>query len=154
MSIVPGPAMEEGAIALKEAIFRRSTRIVTKMLPKVTKELPKKGPIKATIQTKGAQLEKILSSKTSGSKIEKRSLTSEEIEEDMILMGILPATESKLRSPLQTDSERWSQSSSTHMTSTANNTNQELPGTSNISTEAKVPQPGMFPYSLKISIRI
>jgi hypothetical protein len=96
MSSVPGPAMEEGAIALKEAIVRSSTRIVPKMLPKVIKELSKKGPTKATIQTKAAQLEKILRSKTPGSKIEKPLSTSEEIEGDMILMEILPATDSKL----------------------------------------------------------
>jgi hypothetical protein len=149
------PNMEENALPAKEAVsVRRSTRIAPKMLPKVTKEPPKKGPTTATTQTKAAQLEKILRSKTPGPKIEKPSLTSEEIDEDIILMGILPATISKLRSPLQTHSKKASQSLSAPMSSTINDNDQELPGTFNVRVEAELPQPGMSFCSLQKSMNI
>jgi hypothetical protein len=147
--------MEERAIPTKEVVVvRRGTRIVPKMLPKVTKEPVKKGPTKATTLTKAAQLEKILRSKTPGPKIEKPLSTSEEIDEDMILMGILPATNSKLRSPLQTHFKQASQSLSSPMSSTIDDNNQKLPGTSNVRVEAKLPQPGMSFCSLMTSMNI
>jgi hypothetical protein len=155
MSSVPNPATEEEATTIKEVmVVRRSKRIVPKMLPKVTKEPPKKGLTKATTQTKAAQLEKILRSKTPGPKIEKPSLTSEEIDEDMILMGILPTTNPKLRSSLQDNSKKASQPLSTPRSFTINDNNQKLPGTSNVRVEAKLPQPGMSFCSLMTSMNI
>jgi len=58
---------------------------------KVTKASLKKIAIKTVTVDKAAQLLQILDSKTPEAKIEKPGLTPEEIDEDLIAMGILPA---------------------------------------------------------------
>jgi hypothetical protein len=151
-SVEDTSATQEATTAGMLTVLRRSTRVVPRMLSKVTKDSPKKVPTKASTQDKAVQLKKILRSKTPGPKFKKPSLTPEKIEEDMILMGIPSATNSKPKTLLQTDSKKSSQSLSGHMASTVNDNDQGLSGTSNVRVETKLPQPGMSPHSLKTRI--
>jgi hypothetical protein len=84
------PAIRQSSGMRKTPALRRSTRVVPKPTSKITKISQKQSLIKSNIQDKAAQLLGILRSKGEGAKIEKPSLTPEEIDEDMILMGILP----------------------------------------------------------------
>jgi hypothetical protein len=148
-SVEDTSAAQEAVTTGKLTVLRRSTRVVPKMLSKVTGGPPKKVLTKAITQDKAAQLEKILRSKTPEPKIAKPSLTPEEIEEDIILMGIQSATTSKPKTLLQIESKKSFQSLSGHTTSTANANNDRLLGTSNARAEAKLPQPGMSSHCLR-----
>jgi len=71
--------------------LRRRPRVIQFTPSKVKKASLKKTAIKKVTVDKAAQLLQILDSKTPEAKIEKPGLTPEEIDEDLIAMGILPA---------------------------------------------------------------
>jgi hypothetical protein len=84
------PAIRRGSGMTKTPALRRSTRVVPKPTSKIIKSSQKQSSTRSNIKDKAAQLLDILRSKGEGAKIEKPSLTPQEIDEDMILMGILP----------------------------------------------------------------
>jgi len=71
--------------------LKRRPRVLQFTPSKVTKASLKKTAIKTVTVDKAAQLLQILESKTPEAKIEKPGLTPEEVDEDLIAMGILPA---------------------------------------------------------------
>ena len=73
--------------------LKRKPRVIPFTPSKVTKASLKRTAIKTVTVDKGAQLLHILESKTPEAKIEKPGLTSEEIDEDLIAMGILPVAD-------------------------------------------------------------
>ncbi|KAH0290354.1 hypothetical protein M436DRAFT_80696 [Aureobasidium namibiae CBS 147.97] len=81
-------------LATKEAPMlrpRRRPRVIPFTPSRVTKASLKKTAIKTVTVDKAAQLLQIMESKTPEAKIEKPGLTQEEINEDLIAMGILHA---------------------------------------------------------------
>ena len=93
-STITGCPITTKTPAAKETpVLSRSTRAIPATSAKVVKSTPKKTVLNKVATDKAAQLRQILESKTQEAKIEKPGLTPEEIDEDLIAMGILPAVD-------------------------------------------------------------
>jgi hypothetical protein len=136
-------------IISKTSVLRRSSRIVSHAASKVNKGHSKETLTQIKSLDKAALFEKILRSKTDEPKIKKPGLTPEEIEEDMILMGIATSSSSKPQARPSTNLKTSVQHSSPSTTPVAGNSPQEISGPSNVEGQAKSLQPGKPSHCLK-----
>jgi hypothetical protein len=137
------PGIERTSITGKTSVLRRSSRVVPHAASKVDKGLSNETRTKVRPLDKAALFEKILRSKTHKPKIKKSGLTPEEIEEDMLLMGITAASSSKAQAhPPINHKSLMQQSSSSLITPVASTSHQEISGPSNVEGQAKLRQPG------------
>lgn len=129
------PAIGQSSGIRKTPALRRSTRLVPKPTSKIIKSSQKQSLTRSNIQDKAAQLLDILKSKGEGPRIEKASLTPQEIDEDMILMGILPTPS---QAPYRTPAE----SSSANGSPVARETALEAPGMLSVTAKDSLLRPG------------
>jgi hypothetical protein len=141
--------LKKNSLNSKPTVLRRSSRIVPHAASKITKSYTKETSNRAKPLDKAAQLKKILRSKTNEPKIEKSGLTLEEIEEDMIAMGITTASSSNAQAHSSTNLKSFMQQSSSHITPIASTSRQKLPGTTNDEEQAKSLQPGKSSHCLE-----
>lgn len=114
---------------------------------KVTKASLNKTAIKTVTVDKAAQLLQILESKTPEAKIEKPGLTPEEIVEDLIAMGILPAADQD--APTYVTSE--SHSSNSHG---VNEDGRDASDLRNTTTQHSLPKSGKPRYCSKTGTEV
>jgi hypothetical protein len=135
--------VKDTTAAKKTSTLRRSTRIIPVAAPKVTKGYAKEIPNRAKSLDKAALFEKILRSKTNEPKIQELGLTPEEIEEDMLLMGITAASSSKAQAHPPTNlKSSMQQSSSSLTTPVASTSHQEISVPPNVERQARSRQLG------------
>jgi hypothetical protein len=141
-------------IISKTSVLRRSSRIVSHAASKVHKGHSKETLTQIKSLDNAALFEKILRSKTDEPKIKKPGLTPEEIEGDMILMGITTASSSKIQAHPPTNLKSSMQQSSSLATPVASISHSKLPGTTYDEDQAKSLQPGKSSHCLKGCIKL
>jgi hypothetical protein len=134
----------------KTPALRRSTRVIPKPTSKIIKSSQKQSLINPNIHDKVAQLLDILRSKGERPKIEKPSLTPQEIDQDMLLIGILPTPDQKLQAPHYAPTEGPSATEPPVVKEDA----LEAPGNHDLTAQDSLLRPGKPWYSLMTSMEI